>query len=73
MYFCFFTRGSEKKNGFIAFTKLDISKDWFFGGRLDHNPSYIWRSIFASQLLVRGAKGGALEMVIISWCGQNCG
>jgi len=28
----------------------------FLGARLGHNPSYIWRSIFASQVLVRGGQ-----------------
>jgi hypothetical protein len=28
----------------------------FLGARLGHNPSYVWRSIFASQVLVRGGQ-----------------
>jgi hypothetical protein len=31
-------------------------KSDFLGARLGHNPSYIWRSIHASQVLVRGGQ-----------------
>jgi len=32
-----------------------FSRTDFLGARLGHNLSYIWRSIFASQVLVRGS------------------
>lgn len=40
---------------------------------LDHNPSFIWRSIYSSQVVVKHALGGVWEMVKASLHGMILG